>query len=134
MNTVLAPSPMVIVPGRNPMPLFPPPRRSLAAPEPAPHLRPVQAAESRPAPPQRWRMAFEEPQVSVPGREAPMPLTTTPPPTPPPIIYGPTNFATSVALVPAGGTNVTSTPANLMIGPITYIADFTINSLDAGTF
>jgi hypothetical protein len=39
-----------------------------------------------------------------------------------------------VALVPAGGTNVTSTPANLMIGPITYIQDFTINTLDAGTY
>jgi hypothetical protein len=77
---------------------------------------------------------FEEPLVSVPGRAAPMPMATPPPvPTPPPVLYA-TGFAMSVALVPAGGTNVTSTPANLMVGPVTYIADFTIHSLDAGVY
>jgi hypothetical protein len=79
-------------------------------------------------------MTYAQPVVEVPGRATPMPMVTPPPaPALPPPLYA-TGFATSVALVPTGGTNVTSTPANLMIGPISYIQDFTINTLDAGTY
>jgi len=132
--TVLAPPPLVIVPGRSePMALFPAPGRAVTAPEIVPVVyRPP--TPRRPEPPLRWRVAYAEPEVEVPGRAAPMPMTTAAPPAPSPVVYAATGFATSVALVPAGGTNVTSTAANLMIGPITYIADFTIHALDAGTF
>ena len=41
--------------------------------------------------------------------------------------------ATSVALVPAGGTQVTSTPADLEVGPEATISNFTIVTLDSGT-
>lgn len=42
--------------------------------------------------------------------------------------------ATSVGLEPGPGTDVTSTPADLTVGPETLIEDFTIWSLDAGEF
>ena len=42
--------------------------------------------------------------------------------------------ATSVGLVPAAGTLVTSTPANLLAGPEATISNFTIISLDSGTW
>jgi hypothetical protein len=42
--------------------------------------------------------------------------------------------ATSVGLVPAGGTVVTSTPANLLAGPEADITNFTIITLDSGSW
>jgi len=42
--------------------------------------------------------------------------------------------ATSVGLVPGAGTLVTSTPADLLAGPEAVISDFTIISLDSGTW
>jgi hypothetical protein len=71
---------------------------------------------------------FAQPLVEMAAMAAPVPAVAPAP------FYAVTNFATSVALVPTGGTYVTSTPANLLIGPVTYIADFTIHALDAGTY
>jgi hypothetical protein len=42
--------------------------------------------------------------------------------------------ATSVGLVPAAGTVVTSIPANLLAGPEATISAFTIITLDSGTW
>jgi hypothetical protein len=74
-----------------------------------------------------WRLVFTA-RVEMARKAAPAPKAPAPPP------YVPTNFATYVGLIPSGGTFVTSTPANLLIGPVTYIADFTIHALDAGTY
>lgn len=132
--TVMAPPPMVLLPGREPMPLFPAlrPPAEASRTTPAPYRPPPPAQPTEP-PQARWRVTHLEPQVEVPGLRT-MPLSGMPAPAaaPPPTYT--TSFATSVALVPAGGTNVTSTPANLMIGPLTYISDFTIVSLDAGIY
>jgi hypothetical protein len=47
---------------------------------------------------------------------------------------GLTGAATSVGLQPGTGTNITSTPANLLAGPQADISNFSIIQLDAGTF
>jgi hypothetical protein len=49
-------------------------------------------------------------------------------------LAAPVVAATSVGLVPAAGTLVTSTPADLLVGPEAAISDFTIISLDSGTW
>lgn len=45
-----------------------------------------------------------------------------------------TGFATSVGIQTAGGTVITSTPADLTMGPESNITNFTIVTLDSGSY
>jgi hypothetical protein len=64
------------------------------------------------------------------GRPVPKPRYVVP--SPAPLAYG--QGALSVGIIATGGTTLTSVPANLLIGPQANITEFTIVSLDAGSY
>lgn len=67
-------------------------------------------------------------RVVVLGQPAPAPRYAAPTP----FLFG--EGAVSVGVIATGGTALTMTPANLLIGPVANIADFTITMLDAGSY
>jgi hypothetical protein len=95
-------------------------------------------SQASPAPSARTALLVA-PTLAAPVRAAtrvlPTLLEVTPATTPTRRTVEPTpTAATSVGLQPGGGTNVTSTPANLLAGPEAVIDNFTIISLDSGTW
>lgn len=133
MNAIVrAPRGSVLIPGLGAVPLALS-RRPLApvARHEVPAYRPPPVPAV--AAPAAARVTVSPATVAVPGR-APMPLAGAEPRAAPPVVAQ-QGLATTVGIQTGPGTTLTSTPADLTVTqPQTDITNFTIVSLDAGSY
>jgi hypothetical protein len=132
----------VMVPGRAPIVLAPPPVRPAPPvarfvydnPPPVRAVRPetnIIASTSTVDIPGREPMVLERPVLELPWPR--MELAVAPAPTV--VVAPPAGLpALSVGIVGAPNTTVSNTPANLWINPLTNITDFIVVDLDAGVY